>query len=107
MYYNNTDLIQLTPAYDLISTRLLISKKDDPEESALTINGKKTKLLRSDFDSFAKNIGLNDKQLFNVYQRIKNHIPQALEFIDMSFLSLNKKVEFKNLIIERVNRLLL
>jgi len=33
--------VSLSPAYDFLNTRLVISEKDDPEESALSINGKK------------------------------------------------------------------
>jgi len=105
LYYRRKDLIQLAPAYDLVATRLLIPAKDDPEESALTINGKKSKLQRSDFDAFAKNIGLNEKQVFNVYKRIFSNITKAFDFIDLSLLSRDKKDEFKELIADRIARL--
>ena len=49
LYYENHALVQLTPAYDLVATRLLISAKDDPEESALTLNGKKAKIKRVNY----------------------------------------------------------
>ena len=42
----------LTPAYDLLSTKLVIP--EDTEELALTLNGKKRKLKRSDFDNLLK-----------------------------------------------------
>ena len=53
---------RLAPAYDLLSTRLVISERDDPEELALPLNGKKNRLKREDFALFARNIGLNDRQ---------------------------------------------
>lgn len=105
LYYQNADLVQLSPAYDLVATRLLISAKDDPEESALTLNGKKAKFRRSDFDLFAENIGLNEKQLGNAYGRLASHIPDALNSIDLSFVSNDKKIEFKELIKARAARL--
>ena len=38
--------IHLSPCYDLLSTRLLIAEKDDPEELALTLNGKKKNIFK-------------------------------------------------------------
>lgn len=101
LYYQNGNLIQMAPAYDLISTRLIIPKKDDPEESALTINGKKAKLSRDDYDVFAKHIGLNEKQVFNIYKRMDTAIKSALDLIDQSFLTADKKIEYKELISNR------
>ena len=105
LYYQDTTLIQLSPAYDLLATRLLIPEKDDPEEFALTLNGKKTKYRRKDFDIFAKTIGMNEKQATNAFDRISSRIPEAISFIDLSLISDNKKKEFKYLIKERAGRL--
>jgi len=103
--YSDCRLIQLSPAYDLVATRLLISAKDDPEEMALTLNGKKAKLKRRDFDMFAKNIRMSEKQADNAYKRISSHIPEMLDLIDFSFISDGKKAEYKELINTRVARL--
>ncbi len=54
--------ILLTPAYDMLATRLLISEKDDPEELALTLNGKKSKFNLKDFLIFSETIGLHPRQ---------------------------------------------
>jgi serine/threonine-protein kinase HipA len=105
LYYRDSNLIQLSPAYDLVATRLLISEKDDPEESALTINGKKSKLSRSDFDKLAENIGLTDRQTLNVYKRMAASVSKALAFIEQSFISDAGKAAFQAMIIERISRL--
>jgi serine/threonine-protein kinase HipA len=105
--YRNRDLVQLSPAYDLVSTRLLISEKDDPEELALTLNGKKSKLKRHDFDMFAQSIGLNDKQTANAYARAASSIAGSISFIDESFVSDEKKWQLKELVNNRVERLCL
>ena len=105
LYYKENALIQLAPAYDLVATRLLISAKDDPEESALTLNGKKAKIKRADFDTFAKTIGINEKQVSNVYKRISSSMSEMLAFIDFSFISRDQKDEFKELINTRAVRL--
>ena len=56
-------LTQLAPVYDLLSTRLVIPEKDDPEELPLTLNGRKHKLTCNDFMLFAQSLQLNDKQI--------------------------------------------
>ncbi len=43
--------MRLSPAYDFVSAALVLP--DDPEESALTINGKKTDFLKRIFYFFA------------------------------------------------------
>ena len=65
----------------------------------------KDKFKRNDFDLFAEHIGLNEKQIANAYEHISSHIPEALNFIDLSFISDNRKCEFKDLITERASRL--
>ena len=102
LYYRDADLVQLAPAYDLVSTRLLISADDDPEEMALTLNGKKEKLKRRDFDVFARTIGLNEKQLANAYARVASNIPKTFSFIDRSFVGDEQKAQIKELISARV-----
>jgi len=105
LYYRNTELVQLSPAYDLVSTRLLIPVKDDPEELALTLNGKKSKLKRHDFDVFAESLGLSEKQTANAYTRASSSLSSTLSFIENSFVSDEKKGLLKDLINERVERL--
>ncbi|PWD98316.1 HipA domain-containing protein [Marinilabilia rubra] len=98
-------LTQLAPAYDLLSTRLVISEKDDPEELALTLNGRKRKLKSADFMHLADSLKINRKQIDNIFKRFKNAIPKVLDFIDDSFLPEDKKVEYRELIETRAKRL--
>ena len=99
------NLNMLSPAYDLLSTRLVIPQKKDPEESALTINGKKSNLKRKDFKIYSKNISLSEKQFNNVFEKFERIIPVALDFISKSFLSENKKEELIELIKARTLQL--
>lgn len=111
MHLKNFSLIkypkgwQLAPAYDLVATRLLISAKDDPEEMALPINGRKAKLKPKDFIAFGKNIGLRERQIQNFMGRMNKRLPSALPLIDQSFLSAEKKEQFRDLIVQRGERL--
>jgi serine/threonine-protein kinase HipA len=98
-------LTQLAPAYDLLSTRLVISEKDDPEELALTLNGRKRKLKSADFMHLTDSLKLNQKQIDNIFKRLKKTMPKVLDFIEDSFLPEEKKVEYRELIEERAKRL--
>ena len=98
-------LTQLAPAYDLLSTRLVISEKDDPEELALTLNGRKRKLKSADFMHLADSLKLNQKQVKNIYKRFQKAMPTVPNFIEGSFLPEEKKVEYIELIEERAKRL--
>jgi serine/threonine-protein kinase HipA len=62
---------ELSPAYDLVSTALVIA--DDQEETALTINGKKSRLKKKDFDALASNLEINTKVLNSIYAKFEKH----------------------------------
>ncbi|MCA1744779.1 MAG: HipA domain-containing protein [Bacteroidales bacterium] len=102
---SESGLTQLAPAYDLLSTRLVISEKEDPEEMALTLNGRKRKFKTNDFLHLANNMNLNQKQVDNIFKRFQKAIPTVLDFIDASFLPEDKKMEYGELIGERGKRL--
>lgn len=96
-------MIMLAPAYDMLATRLLIPEKEDPEELALTINGKKSKLNLHDFNKFGETIGLNTKQRENTFKRFNQALPPALDFILLGFLTSEKQEEFKSLMLTRAS----
>lgn len=83
---------QLSPAYDLLNTKLVI--KEDSEESALTINGRKNKLKRSDFDALAENFGIGEKSKQAIYKRFQKVQPQWIECVQNSFLSAEMKQQY-------------
>lgn len=60
--------IGLSPAYDLISTKLM--PINDPEEMALTVNGKKSKLRLKDFESLGLSLGMPQKAIENSLTRL-------------------------------------
>jgi len=51
---------ELSPAYDLVPVKVVLPQ--DNEELALTLNGKKNRLKRSDFDAFATSLKLTSVQ---------------------------------------------
>lgn len=90
---------ELSPAYDLLSTVLVLS---DEEESALTINGKKNRLKRTDFDSVAKSLQINEKTVAAIYQRFTKILPIWQQWIERSFLSAEMKKQYSDLIIAKL-----
>ncbi|HRE41942.1 MAG TPA: HipA domain-containing protein [Ignavibacteria bacterium] len=101
---NENKLIKITPAYDLLSTKLIL-KNLDPEDCALTINGKKKNLTLKDFLVFGKTLGLNENQInhyLNSY--VKNKI-KLFNKIKSSFLSETAKDEYISLIDSRLRLL--
>ena len=90
----------LTPAYDLLST--LIVMPQDTAELALTLNGKKRKIKRSDFEKAMTASGLNEKVIQNMANKFGKAISKWIDLIDNSFLPNDMKREYKRLIIKRV-----
>lgn len=94
--------VALSPAYDLVSTKLAMP--EDLEESALTINGKKNRLKRADFDELASKLGIPVKSSERVYAKFAKKQPEMLELIERSFLPDEMKELYVKLLIERMER---
>ena len=92
-----------SPAYDLLSTTL-VNPADD-EDLALTLNGKKKKINRNDFNAAFTTLGLKTKQQENIFKKMEKAEPAWFECIDISFLNDDMKVAYKNLINDRFARL--
>ena len=89
----------LTPAYDLLSTALVMP--EDTEELALTLNGKKRKLRRPDFVKTMLASGLTEKVIAAMERKFRRTLPGWLATIDASFLSDGMKREYKRLVLRR------
>jgi len=98
---NEEDEIMLSPAYDLLSTKLLIPK--DKEELALPLNGKKSNLKKKDFDLFASQLGINEIALGKIYAKFGDSFPEMDKLINKSFLSKEMKEKYIALLDERRN----
>lgn len=95
--------IRLTPAYDMLNAAIL-NPKDD-EELALTLNGKKKKLKRSDFIAAGITMGVEQKSIERLIQKYVKLQPKMNELISKSFLNEKYKTEYIELIDERINRI--
>lgn len=93
----------LSPAYDLVAT-VLVNPADE-EDTALTLNGKKKKIKRSDFVAAFNAAKLDAKQQENMFTKMEQAKTKWVEFIDISFLSDDLKDAYKELIRERFLRI--
>jgi len=75
---------KLSPAYDMIASELVV--EGDDEELALTLNGKKKKIKKSDFEIAFRHFNIDNKALENIYRRFRKAIPEWHEFVNISFL---------------------
>lgn len=87
---------KLSPAYDLLSTELVL--KEDTEELALTLNGKKRKLNGRDFTEAMTKNGLSEKTISSMFENFYYSIFEMDGFIDKSLLPYNMKLELKEII---------
>lgn len=92
-------LYTLAPAYDLLNVRLLF---DDPEELALTLDGRKRKLTRQNFVNAMRTTGLDDKVIGNILQKFQKVQPRWEAFIDQSFLPEELRERYKAEISQRL-----
>lgn len=96
-------IVRLTPAYDMLNTVIL--NPDDDEELALTLNGKKKKLKRSDFIFSGIKMGIEQKTIERLIQKYVKLLPEMEEVIGNSFMDDEHKKKYWNLICERIDRL--
>lgn len=102
---NNFDNIKLTPCYDLLATKLLISNHIDPEELALPINGKKSNLRLKDFFRFSENLEIPTNVVnYTISSMIKCYSDWEHK-INQSFLSNDLKESFKKLILKNIEKI--
>lgn len=97
--------VRMSPGYDFLSTRLLISAKEDPEEMALSINGKKNKLQWTDFVALGSNYKIPMKVIERARDQMLDSFFDAEDLIERSFLSEAKKEAFTDLLRTRSERL--
>ncbi len=98
--YNEEGLARLAPAYDLVCSRIVIPEELD--ESALTVNGKKSRIKRSDMDLLADYLGIPERIRFVKFAGQKEMLRLR---IASSRLPMDLAQSFDKLLIERFGRL--
>ena len=99
LYSPEKEQYMLTPAYDMLCTALAIP--EDKEELALTLNAKKRKLKRSDFEKVFVQSGLDTKVCDRLFLRFEKSIAYWLSFIKTSFLSEELQEKYIQIIEDR------
>ena len=103
MYSQRNGEYELTPAYDMLSTSIVMP--EDTEELALALNGKKRKIKKEDFVFSMTSTGVTEKVVNNMLNKFKRLKNKWFEFVDSSFLNDNQKELYKSIINNRLNRL--
>lgn len=96
---------QLTPMYDLLNTTVAMAAPE--EEMALELGEKKRGFKRGDFIEYfgPHHCYISQERGENILLELLGKVPVFEEWIEKSFLSLEMKEKYKQLIQERANRL--
>lgn len=86
----------LCPAYDMVATALVVP--NDIEELALNLNGKKRKIKRLDFEVAMKRAEIPQKAIENIFFKFATSMPLWQPFIEKSFLPMEMKEQFWELV---------
>ncbi len=93
------NIISLAPAYDLLCTK--IAMPEDNEQTALTINGKKNRLKKNDFEKLAESLGINSTRSERIYLKFQKNFISMKNKIAESFLNEQLKLDYQAIIDER------
>jgi len=88
---------RLSPAYDLVCTRLVI----EDDDLALPVNGKKSNLTRRDWVAFGEYCGLRPAVIERVFGEVAAAVPRAAELLDGAPLSEVAKTTYRALLADR------
>ncbi len=102
LYAPQEGVYQLAPAYDLLSTALVMP--EDTEELALTLCGKKRKITRENFVEAMTQSGLSMPVIEKMFARFEKALPAWEQCIEQSFLTPEMQTRYKEILQERFNR---
>ena len=101
---NDDGRLELSPAYDLVPVRIILPA--DREELALTLNGKKNRLKKEDFESLGGSLKLTSTQVSKTLTRVIDAVEKNLDrTLSSSFLPENMKTAVRELVVTRLSRL--
>ncbi len=103
MYEKSDAIFCLSPAYDLLSTHLVL--KDETEQLSLSLNGKRNKFSKIDFEKLAENLLLSPKQIHYSFELFHKKREKLVWWIENSFLSDELKNEYLTLLEKRIEEL--
>ncbi len=71
---------------------------EDDEELALTLNGKKKKIKREDFEKAMRDNGMDEKSINNSFNKFEKVMPKWVAIIEESFLPIDQQQQYRELI---------
>lgn len=92
----------LAPCYDLVSSKVYLAGEED---SALTINARKNKLKRADFEALAGYLKIDPKAAATVFDKFKEARERLRELCVYSELDPSMRQKFEDVMAERFRRL--
>lgn len=96
LYTTDNQTYQLTPAYDLLSTALVMP--EDTEELALSVCGQKRKISPANFIEAMSKSKLDAKDFYRIVKQFKRIAPKWVECIHKSFLDAEMQEEYIKII---------
>jgi serine/threonine-protein kinase HipA len=103
LYSEKSGRYVLTPTYDQVSTAIVMP--EDTDQLALPLNGFQKKLLSMDFAQAMEQSGLDRKMVQRIFNRFIPLKDKWFACIDASFVSEQQKIQFKELISNRLETL--
>jgi len=98
--YQPSGEVRLAPAYDMLN--VAIANPADDEELALTLNGRKKRIIDSDFEKAFDTCGIPAKVFSNLKKKYVKLYPEFCSCIDSSFLDEPAKQNYKTLLAKRL-----
>lgn len=95
--------VNLAPAYDLLSTALVMPSDD--EDLALTLNGKKKRITFKDFKTALKTLSVDEVVQDRLFAKFRKARPALEAVIDRSFLDKDRQDAYKELIMKKYHQI--
>lgn len=94
----------LAPTYDQLSTHLVMP--EDTDELALPLQGFKINIMPFDFKYAMIDSGIEEKVALRILNRFQTHKMAWFNCIDVSFITEDQKIRYKQIIEQHLNTLL-
>jgi len=101
MHTNNG--ILFSPAYDLLNVNLVFP--EDKENPALTLNGRKRKIKRTDFDQLSISLDITAIVRNHIYVDFTKQIENVKVLIDSSFLTNEYKENYTMIVQNKMKQI--
>ena len=102
LIYSGNDDVQLSPAYDLLPVKLIL--REDTEEMALSLDGKKKEITGNNFRKFFSRTELPEKIFYNIISKYKDITKLWYSFIQKGFIPQEIKDEYIKTIENNLSR---